>query len=211
VAVVGNSIRVYWVDEWPQTPASSSHGDASGSLADGGATHGVLAQLLLGMSWFDLAAHHYRQFLSVYPENVGAVANLGVALMQSGDADEGIRTFRRAVRLQPDYGIARQNLARALLEHGEAGEAGIHALEAVNLDPANPAARLLLGRALGAQGRSSDAMTHIGAVLELDPTHAEARELWCHAAAKALHGPTSTDLPFKKYCLDGISPTDAVP
>jgi predicted Zn-dependent protease len=214
VAVIGNSIRVYWIERWPETPTGSS--PIQSGVSFDGATHGVLAQLLLGLNWFDQAAFHYRRYLSFYPSDVGGLGNLGIALMQNGETEEALRMFRQAAQLGPDQMIAQQNLTRALLERGQLEEAGVHAQKAVNLGPNDPAARFLFGRVLAAQGHGGGAIAQFGAALELDPSHGEARQRLCYVL-EAVDGTTFvdvttfTDVLSKKYCRDRISRIDALP
>jgi Flp pilus assembly protein TadD len=201
-AVIGNSIRVYWVDRWPETRSPSSSFD--------GATHGVLAQLLLGLNWFDHAALHYRQYLESHPDDVGALGNLGIALLQSGETEEAVRNFRLAAHVSPRNTVAQENLARALLEHGDATEAAVYAQRAVTMSPSEPAPHVLFGRTLAAQGRAADAIAQFAGVLEVDPVHAEAREHLCHVLSVFSHARFRDQL-SPKYCSDRISPSQPLP
>jgi tetratricopeptide (TPR) repeat protein len=119
VAVVGNSIRVYWVTEWPKAGlagqpsiAEPSDIDAHLSLADA---------LLVAMQWYDQAVFHYREYLTYRPGNAGVMTRYAIALSESGSIDEGIQMFRRAVELAPADERTHRNLEQALLKAGRPG------------------------------------------------------------------------------------------
>jgi hypothetical protein len=63
VAVVGNSIRVYWVEQWPELAGDGGDIDAHLSLAEA---------LLFAMEWPDHAAVHCRHVLEIDPTNARA-------------------------------------------------------------------------------------------------------------------------------------------
>lgn len=102
VAVIGKSIRVYWVDTWPESSVSARDVDAHLALADA---------LLIGMAWPDHAIRHYREYVDRRPLDVGALSRLGIALTQAGQMQEAIDVFARVVDLAPDDERARFNLA----------------------------------------------------------------------------------------------------
>lgn len=114
VAVVGNSIRVYWVNEWPTAAglADPSDIDVRLSLADA---------LLIAMQWYDQAVFHYREYLKYRPGDAGVMTRYAIALSESGNTDEGIQMFRRAVELAPGDERTRRNLEQALLKAGRPG------------------------------------------------------------------------------------------
>jgi hypothetical protein len=102
VTVIGKSIRVYWVDEWPESAVSARDVDTHLSLADA---------LLLGMEWPEHAIRHYREYLERRPLDVSAWSRLGIAFTQTGRMHEAIDVFARVVDLAPDDERARFNLA----------------------------------------------------------------------------------------------------
>ncbi len=103
-AIIGNTMRIYWVDSWPDDVAPPASPDAHLSLAD---------SLLFGMKWNDRAAVHYRAFLAHHPNYPPALTRLGVALAESGQLDEAIDVFTRVAALTPGDVNARTNLNEA--------------------------------------------------------------------------------------------------
>jgi 4-amino-4-deoxy-L-arabinose transferase-like glycosyltransferase len=106
-AVIGNSTRVYWVDEWPHV--SHVDPDTHRSLGDA---------LIMGMKWPEEAVHHYKAYLQVRPDDPAVLTNLGIALAESGRGDESIDVLTRVTLLAPDNPSAKANLQRALSLYG---------------------------------------------------------------------------------------------
>ena len=104
VAVIGNTMRVYWVDSWPEDVLPPASPDLHLSLADA---------LLFGMKWNDRAAVHYRAFLSHNPNHPPALTRLGVSLAESGQLDEAVDVFIRVTELTPGDANALTNLNEA--------------------------------------------------------------------------------------------------
>lgn len=169
-AVIGNSLRVYWVERWPE--AVGIAGQRAGAEA-----HRRLADaLLLGLQWPTRAALHYREYLRQRPGDADALLHLGIALATSGKLDEATEVLRSAVEAGPDHGPARLALARALFGNRDLPGAAVHVAQAVRLLPDDPGAHDFLGRVRAAQGRFGEALTAFRRALEIDPSHAEARE-----------------------------------
>jgi hypothetical protein len=100
-AVIGNSMRVYWVDRWPEDTASTDWSDQHVPLADA---------LLLGMDWAEHAAVHYQAYLDRRSDDAAVLNRLGVALAESGRFNESIEAFTRVTELAPGDTGARRNL-----------------------------------------------------------------------------------------------------
>jgi len=182
VAVIGNSIHVYWVERWPEAapPQTDDDVEARRVLAD---------TLLFGMGWPTLALSHYREYLERRPDEPGAVVNAGVALASMGEGEEAIKTFRRAVALAPRNGVAQLTLARALFAAGDLMGAEEHGQQAVVLIPRDPAAHDLLGRIRAVQGDFRAAAGFFEHALELDPNYSDARDHLELLAARSSAGP----------------------
>jgi tetratricopeptide (TPR) repeat protein len=106
VALVGNSIRVYWVEKWP---------DAASHVGNDPVDLTMLADsLLAGMDWPEHAIGYYRQALAGDPYNGVAWNSLGVALVKTGRMREAAESFARARDLRPQDDTPRQNLAAVL-------------------------------------------------------------------------------------------------
>jgi tetratricopeptide (TPR) repeat protein len=140
-AVLGNSMRVYWVDRWPVAPPAGGEdsGDFAAALALGDA-------LLNGLQWPELAVETLQAAVTARPNAPAATNFLGVALAQSGRLPEAEAAFRRAVELQPDSAEPRKNLSLALFKQGESQEAVYHLVEAARLAPGDAMLQNLLAQ-----------------------------------------------------------------
>lgn len=102
-AVLANSIRIYWVNEWPEAETATAANDIN--------AHGVLADALLDMRWPDEAIPHYQRFLAARPDDPGGLARLGVALTMTGRREEAAASLARAAQLVPGNVAIRNALA----------------------------------------------------------------------------------------------------
>jgi hypothetical protein len=169
VADIGHSIRVYWVERWPEADEAVQRPedvDAHRELADA---------LLFGQQWTDHAVVHYRTYLQHRPADDQTMTTLGAALAAQGETGEAIQVLRRAVTVAPDSARSQRALAEVLLGGGYVGDAEAHAERAVVLAPTDPGAHDVLGVALALRGRLADAKRRFERALELDPGYVLAR------------------------------------
>jgi tetratricopeptide (TPR) repeat protein len=166
VADLGHSIRVYWVERWPEeTPAMHDPSRTPRDIE----TVRALARGLLSLAAYDHAIIHYRQYLKQRPNNATALANLGVALIKSGSQTEGIELLERASNLDPGNGRIRAELVFALLSAGYRSRAAAYAAEAVRLTPRDPGAHYLVGMADVAYSKFEEAAREFELSLQIDP------------------------------------------
>jgi hypothetical protein len=109
VAVIANSTRVYWVDEWPEAPSADVEPSTHLSLGDA---------LLMGMRWPEQAVRAYRTYLTLRPDDPQALTRMGIALAESGRGAESISAFTRVTELAPGDENARINLDKAHRRYG---------------------------------------------------------------------------------------------
>ena len=102
VAVVANTMRIYWVDEWPAHSMPVTDVESVQTLADA---------LLFGLGWPEYAALHYREYLQRVPRDSDAWNGMALALAQTGRPKEAIEAFRRVLTLSPTDPDARRNIA----------------------------------------------------------------------------------------------------
>jgi tetratricopeptide (TPR) repeat protein len=172
VAVIGNSIFVYWLDRWPEAadhaPTSPTGVEAERRLGDE----------LVQARWFGHAADHYRRYLGRRPHETPVLTSLGLALFWSGDLDQAIPVLQQAVAAEPDNGVAQVALASALFdERRDIREVVAHARRAAMLLPSDPRALVMLGRALAVSGELSEATRSVQHALDIDPGDADAHQL----------------------------------
>ena len=86
------------------------------------------------------------------PDYGRAYANLGSALAKSGDLDEAVEVFRKALALEPNNTGAHFNLGMALREKGDLDAALHHLRRVVEAEPGNASMHYELGQTLRQSG-----------------------------------------------------------
>ena len=173
VAELGHSIRIYWVETWPE--AALDRADPESAPRDIEAVR-TLARGLMNLEAYDHAILHYRQYLNERPDNVTALSNLGALLTKNGSPAEGIAVLERAWRLDSGNELVRHNLVFALLAGGYPSRAADYAVEAVKMTPGDPHAHFLLGMTAVGERRLDDAAREFTASLQIDPGFGPALE-----------------------------------
>jgi tetratricopeptide (TPR) repeat protein len=102
--------------------------------------------------------------------------NLGLLLVVTGRAEEGIREYERALERDPMLSDARSNLATALARRGQTDRAARELAFVVEHDPDNAMARTNYGLILMDQGRPREARVQLVEALRLAPTLATASQ-----------------------------------
>jgi protein O-mannosyl-transferase len=144
-----------------------------------------LAQFLFQSGRFDEAIAESRGTLRIKPDFAAAHNNLGAALVenqqgdngarrQNGAVDEAMVHYRMALQINPDFTQAHSNLGTALLLKGHVDEAIAHYQKALEIDPDFAEARYSLGNALLAKGRYSESIANYEAALRIRPDYFEA-------------------------------------
>jgi serine/threonine-protein kinase len=122
------------------------------------------------------AAEATRYFAVARALRPGAAAvhyNLGVTLINSGSIEEGIASYREAIRLKKDYAAACYNLGRAEAALARRPKNAIPWFrEAIRLKPAFVEARIGLGNALHAIGDREGAKQAYREAIKQKPDHA---------------------------------------
>jgi 4-amino-4-deoxy-L-arabinose transferase-like glycosyltransferase len=170
VAEIGNTIRVYWVDAWPENGRDEAAEPASPDVER------ALARGLTSLQSYRHAAVHYRDYLQRRPDDAVARARLGMVLAKSGDLEGGIRALERAGVLAPESAAIRQDLVATLL----AADKGPRALEVaergVERMPRDALARYTLAMVLADEDRTDEAAAELARALEIDPAFRPAHD-----------------------------------
>lgn len=155
--------------------------------------------ILLGTLTFR-QADHYRDVFALYEHTLEknpacwmAHNNLGVALVETGRADEAITHFEKALVLRPTYAECENNLGDALNQLGRSTEAIPHLESALRLQPRYAEAMNNLGVAFMATQRPDEGLAHFAEAIRLKPTYAVAHRNLGLATARS--GRTANALP----------------
>jgi len=116
----------------------------------------------------------WRDCVKKSPGKARPYNNLGLVLLNRGNAKEAVVRFAEAVKIKPDYADAHNNLGITLADQGSLKEAMSHYYEAVHINPGYADAHYNLGNALKKEGSVDKAITHYFAAVRIKPHFAEA-------------------------------------
>jgi tetratricopeptide (TPR) repeat protein/serine/threonine protein kinase len=109
----------------------------------------------------------YAAALAARPRNAGLQANLASALLHSGDLDEAIAAYKKAIDLDPDFFLAHLGLADALDEKGRYDEAVTACQQASRIRPRDIAPYNALGIILAKQRKFDEAVAALKRAISL--------------------------------------------
>jgi protein O-mannosyl-transferase len=153
---------------WPRQPAALT------------AAVGLVLLLLVPLTrrqighWKD-SKSLLRHALGVTDNNHFAHNNLGLALLNEGQADEAINHFQQALEIDPGYSKPHNNLGIALLEKGRVDEAIVQFRAALASRPDFAEVCYNLGVALLRKGQPQEAVAPFQNAVESRPELAKAR------------------------------------
>jgi len=75
---------------------------------------------------FPNALTSYRLALREHPDDLRVLQNIAIAFSKTGQPEEAIRTYRRALQIDPDLAGAHYGLAFLLLKRSDTAHAGMH-------------------------------------------------------------------------------------
>ncbi len=121
------------------------------------------------------AAHQlYQQILMAEPERADALHLLGLLYLQTGNDEEAVRGFSRAIEINPADPAYHSNLAIALVNQGKIDEAEASLRKAVELNPGYAKGHNNLGNVLMMKGELAEALGNYEKATGLDPAYADA-------------------------------------
>lgn len=160
--------------------AVSAYRAAAEQCAPDAALLNNLSIALLGIGRADDALSVLEQALSLQPDYVRALVNLGKTLGVLGRPNEAHEPLQRALTLSPDYVPALVNLGDM---QGAAGHypAAVQTLQrAIAVAPQSAEAHRSLGLALTRVGQTYDAVTTLERAISLQPASADSRTALAH-------------------------------
>ena len=170
-AMIGHSMRVYWVEEWPEGSAADTGLEGDAAIEQ----HAVLAARLAGLGWAEAAVRHFEAYLRSRPGDARAQAAMGEELAGLRRWAEAREALARAVDLEPEVPAYRERLAGLLLRAGDYAGAVVQAEWLVQRQPGRASAYVRLGLALVGAGRRAEAEAAFRRALQVDPQERMAR------------------------------------
>lgn len=153
--------RIEAVKRSPSFSDPAAIQDAIGAMKDGLAHH--------ERGNVQAAIARYRDAIAYHPQLAEAHNALGVALLDSGAAEEALDAHMMAAHLKPDYADAFLHSGSILLDQRNFVAAARMLQQAINIDPACVSAYDKLGQTLFRLYRIDKAYASYKAGLELDP------------------------------------------
>jgi hypothetical protein len=117
VANIGNSIRVYWIDKWPEAAVRT---DVQNGIMANADIHRWLGDALLyQLNWSDRAIVHYRKSVALDPGYREVRNHLVLALLKNGQMADAQREAEAALQRWPDDPVALDLLGLAFTGAGQ--------------------------------------------------------------------------------------------
>ncbi len=132
-------------------------------------TLAVLARRQL--SYWENSATLFQHAVEATENNHLAHSNLGIFLLRSGDVDQSIDHFTKALEISPHFAPAHTNLGTALRRKGDLEEAVHHLLQALEIQPDIPEAYNSLGIVLAQMERTEEALEYFSKAREIQPDY----------------------------------------
>ncbi len=163
----------YQVQVWRDTDTLWRYGaesDPSCSICQTNLGDGLLKQRQFG-----LAKERFELALRLRPDRIRVHSNLGLALSNLGDYEEGIRHMRIALARSPRDPAILNNMAGTMINQKRYAEAMSHLDRAYRIDPNHASVLANLGIVLTETGRPEAGLDHLLRAVELKPEEPMAR------------------------------------
>ena len=135
-----------------------------------------IASEMLKNRQYEASIPEWRRAIELSPSDALPHNNLGVALAETGKAEEALAQYAKALELSPRYPDAHNNLGEALAGRGRLGEAIGHFEKALQIDPSHAGAHGNLGAVLAREGRFDQAIPHLERAIEIKPDDVDAQK-----------------------------------
>jgi tetratricopeptide (TPR) repeat protein len=135
-----------------------------------------LGMKALSDSQFEHAASSLFDASKAQPSQANTILLAGDDMAKSGNWDEAVKAYEKAVSASPEYADIRCRLGQALLELNQVEEAMAQFSFAIEINESYAEAHALLGVAQKREGLGEEASASFKRALELDPNQPIARE-----------------------------------
>jgi tetratricopeptide (TPR) repeat protein/2-polyprenyl-3-methyl-5-hydroxy-6-metoxy-1,4-benzoquinol methylase len=130
--------------------------------------------MLKGVSYYqsgdmDKALQWYKKCLSIQPENIAALSNMGLVLHTKDRLEEAITIYQKAIAIQPDFENSHYNLGNALKDQGKLEEAVTSYQKAISIKPDYAEAYSNLGNTLKDLRKLEEAVTCYQKAISIKP------------------------------------------
>lgn len=123
---------------------------------------------------YGAARNAYTRVLTLEPDNLMALVNLGMVEFYSGHPDKAEELLKKAVRQRLESAPAWLTLGMIYMDRNESDAAIASLSQAMLQDPLNARTRNFLGVVMGRRGWIEGAQHELRRAVELDPSYADA-------------------------------------
>ena len=123
---------------------------------------------------YGAARNAYTRVLTLEPNNLMALVNLGMVEFYSGHPDKAEELLKKAVRQRLESAPAWLTLGMIYMDRNESDAAIASLSQAMLQDPLNARTRNFLGVVMGRRGWIEGAQHELRRAVELDPSYADA-------------------------------------
>ena len=120
------------------------------------------------------ATKYYQYFINQGFKDHRVFSNYGVILNEMGKSKDAEFSYRKAIKLNPDYADAHLNLGNILIDLGKLQEAEVSTRKAIELNPNFAKAHSNLGNILRNLGKLQEAELSYRKAIKLNPDYANA-------------------------------------
>lgn len=158
--------------------------------------HGVAA--LQKNDWLE-AKNRFQKATELHPQYASAFNNLGFALMNLGQRNQGRQAFERAVSLNGHFANAYLNLGKVSIAEGNYPEAESFLSKAAGLNPLNPAGLLLLASVDLQLGKYDECIANARRAHGLPHESHAIAHIFAARAFEAKHSPSEAMAEYKLF------------
>jgi tetratricopeptide (TPR) repeat protein len=138
----------------------------------------VLFPVLMTIAWTQASYWQnsrtlFTHTLDVTSDNYVIHNNLGFEMAVFGRADDALKHYREAIKINPDFEIAHINLGKALLLKGKVNESVRYYQALLEIKPAYAGVHHNLGLVLLRKGDTENAIVHFREALRINKNYAE--------------------------------------
>ena len=121
----------------------------------------------------DKAISHYKAALSIKPDYLLGLANLGTAFLDKGSYDEAIDIYLKLLSIDPEYLKAHIGIGIAFFRIEDFDKAVLHFTKALEINPQEKDARMNLANVLFSQGKLGEAISNYNDILKANSQNAD--------------------------------------
>lgn len=131
------------------------------------------ANLYLKKFDYDKAIEYYREFLSVIPNSIPGMNQLGICYLKKQDCEKSRNLFLKVIKLDPSFFAAYNNLGLVFMKTQEYEKGKYYLKQALKINPKYENAWLNLAQIASKTGDSQSEINFLEKILEINPNRGD--------------------------------------